>query len=622
MTHKILTFSFLIAFILMSCSQPRIDLLPDEDTIRETQQGILIGGDNGKTHQWLGIPYGDIPSSEYRWKEAKAPQIWVGVREALKFGSFCVQKGSLVGTTQRKDWDKIIGSENCLNLNIWAPKLTPEAIGSEIANYPVMLWIHGGSNMAGNSDFYNPTELVLQHKVVVVTINYRLGPFGWFRHPSILAESNNGEDRSGNYGNLDTIQALRWVQKNILNFGGDPDNVTIFGESAGGYNVAALLSSPLAQGLFHKAISQSGGIKPGDIDHSENYLSNPLPWKNYSSKELFNQLLILKQRAANRADATAIQKGLSTEEISDVLRSASTVEIFEAYLQAKVSTNDMLRPFPDGHVLHEDGIIASLQQGIAPGVPIIFGTNRDENKLFLIGNPRFVRTFFGLPRSRDKELYEAIAKHRSNTWKLLAVDQPARELVQSGQSNIYAYRFDWDEEPRRLGTDISHLLGAAHSFEIPFVMGNLDKNLMTRYMIGSKNLVSVTQLSNAMMSYWAEFAYSGRPGRGRSRNLPLWNEWSESSADSPKFIIFDTVADNGIRMSSDSLTKSGLMAAIAIDPEIIDFKDKCELVDTAIQYDDLMEPSYLKEFDEGLCSNLDPEDWRRYWYENMEHIGE
>ena len=106
---------------------------------------------------------------------------------------------------------------------------------------------------------------------------------------------------------------MRWIQKNILNFGGDPGNVTIFGESAGGYNVAALLSSPLAQGLFHKAISQSGGIKPGDIEHSENYLSVSLPWKNYSSKELFNQLLILKQRSANRADATAIQKSLSTE---------------------------------------------------------------------------------------------------------------------------------------------------------------------------------------------------------------------------------------------------------------------------------------------------------------------
>ena len=618
MNYKISISLFFITLILVSCSQPRVDLLPDESTIRETQQGILIGGDNGKTLQWLGIPYGEIDSSEDRWKQSKKPKAWDGVREALQFGAFCTQKSSLIGTGKRKDWGKIVGSESCLNLNIWAPKSSFKEIESGTANYPVMLWIHGGSNVAGNSNFYNPTELVFQHKVVVVSINYRLGPFGWFRHPSILSESNNGEDRSGNYGNLDTIQALQWVQKNILNFGGDPKNVTIFGESAGGYNVAALLSSPLAEGLFHRAIVQSGGIKPGDISHSENYLSEPIPWKNYSSKELFNQLLILKKMAENSIQATEIQKGLTTEEITDLLRSASSNEIFDAYLKAKINTNEMLRPFPDGHVLHQDGIIPSLKQGISSNVPVIFGTNRDENKLFLVGNPRFVRKFLGLPRSRDRELYEAVSKHRSNTWKLLAVDQPARELVEFGQKNIFAYRFDWDEEPRRLGTDISHLLGASHAFEIPFVMGSFDKNIMTRYMIGSKNLQSVTQLSNAMMSYWAEFAYTGNPGRGRSGNLPLWSEWSEASADSPKFIIFDTDADNGIRMSSASLTKENLMASIAMDPDIKDLQHKCELVDIAIQYDDLEEPAYLKEFDDGLCSNIDPAEWRGFWYDNMD----
>ena len=219
MKYKIPSLFFLITLVLISCSQPRVDLLPDESTIRETQQGIIIGGDNGKTHQWLGVPYGEILSPDDRWKQSKKPRAWDGVREALKFGSFCIQQGSLVGTVQRKDWGKTIGTEDCLNLNIWAPKLSSEEIESGAANYPVMLWIHGGSNVAGNSNFYNPTELVFQHKVVVVTINYRLGPFGWFRHPSILSESNNGEDRSGNYGNLDTIQALQWVQKNILNFG-------------------------------------------------------------------------------------------------------------------------------------------------------------------------------------------------------------------------------------------------------------------------------------------------------------------------------------------------------------------------------------------------------------------
>ena len=258
----------------------------------------------------------------------------------------------------------------------------------------------------------------------------------------------------------------------------------------------------------------------------------------------------------------------------------------------------MLRPFPDGHVLHQDGIVPSLKQGMSSNVPVIFGTNRDENKLFLVGNPRFVRKFLGLPRSRDRDLYEAVSKHRSNTWKLLAVDQPARELVESGQNNIFAYRFDWDEEPRRLGTDISHLLGASHAFEIPFVMGSFDKNIMTRYMI--------------------EFAYTGSPGRGRSGNLPLWREWSEVSVDSPKFIIFDTESDNGIRMSSASLTKDNLMVSIATDPDIEDFRHKCELVDIAIQYDDLEEPAYLKEFDDGLCSNIDPVEWRGFWYDNMD----
>ena len=176
MKYKILSLFFLITLVLISCTQPRVDLLPDESTIRKTQQGILIGGDNGKTHQWLGIPYGEISSSEDRWKQSKKPRTWDGVREALEFGSFCLQQGSLVGTVQRKDWGKTIGSENCLNLNIWAPKLSSVEVESGAANYPVMLWIHGGSNVAGNSNFYNPTELVFQHNVVVVTINYRLGP--------------------------------------------------------------------------------------------------------------------------------------------------------------------------------------------------------------------------------------------------------------------------------------------------------------------------------------------------------------------------------------------------------------------------------------------------------------
>ena len=141
------------------------------------------------------------------------------------------------------------------------------------------------------------------------------------------------------------------MQSNIANFGGDPSNITIFGESAGGYNVAALLSSPIAEGLFHKAIIQSGGIKPGDITHAESYLKDNLPWKNYTSKELVNQLLIERDYAQTREEALNIQIGMNDEAINDFLRSSSTEEIYVSFQEARVNTNEMLRPFPDGTVL-------------------------------------------------------------------------------------------------------------------------------------------------------------------------------------------------------------------------------------------------------------------------------
>ena len=617
MQYKTLVLLWLISSFLFSCHVPRTDLLPDQSSLRNTEQGAIIGADNGKTHQWLGIPYADIPSSEYRWREAKAPLPWEGVRQTLEFGPFCTQLGSLINSTKRKDWGEIVGSENCLNLNIWAPKPNPTEIENQNIVYPVMVWIHGGSNTAGSADLYNPTELVYRHNLVVVTINYRLGPFGWFRHPSLIHQLDNKKDQSGNYGNLDTIAALKWVKNNIANFGGDTNNITIFGESAGGYNVAALLSSTLAEGLFHKAVVQSGGIKPGDITHSENFLSEPVPWKNYSSKELFNELLIAKGMAANKKEATEIQTNMLSKNVGSILRSATTKEIFQAYLEARFNTNNMLRPFPDGTVLHEQGIMQSLKEGLSSEIPIILGTNRDENKLFLVNNPRYVRTIFGLPRSRDRVLYDAIAKHRSNTWKYLAVDNPSRELILSGRSNIFAYRFDWDDEPRRLGVDISHLLGAAHAFEIPFVMGNLDKDTLTRYIVGRKNLDSVKQLSEAMMSYWAEFAYTGDPGMGRKGDLPLWEHWSEPNKDAPKYIVFDSDLDRGIRMSTESISKDSLLADIANDEDIKDPRLKCELVDIAIQYDDLEKPEFLDQFNGGQCQQYNPDDWRQTWYESF-----
>ena len=614
MNFKIIGSIFIIVS-LVSCSLPKTDLTPDQSSLRDTTNGQVIGGDNGETHQWLGLQYGSIPDSNFRWKKANTPAAWDGVKETLNFGPSCIQRGSLINTSKRRKWGDMVGSEDCLYLNIWAPKMNPENLKTS-APMPVMLWIHGGSNVSGNADFYNPSALASEHQVIVVTINYRLGPFGWFRHPSIGRTSSDAVNASGNYGNIDTIQALEWVRSNISGFGGDPNNVTIFGESAGGYNVAALLSSPLAKGMFHKAIIQSGGIKPGDINHSESFLEENIPWKNYTSRELTNRLLILKQLARDREDAVSLQNSMSDEEITALLRGASSEEIYESFEASRVNTNEMLRPFPDGVVLDKEGILNALKNGASSDIPTIFGTNRDEIKLFLVTNKRLVRYFFGLPRIRDLQLWNAISSHRSDTWKFLAVDNPVRELSSLGRDNVFAYRFDWDDEPRKYGEDLSDLLGASHAFEIPFVMGNFEEDALTRYILSKKNMNEVKVLSGTMMSYWAEFAYNGDPGKGRSGDQLRWRSWDESSLESPKYIILDSESDQGIVMSSNSITRESLFLGIAEDPNIMDYKMRCELVDIAIRYDNVAADDWLNKFSNGLCENLDPHiEWRHFWYD-------
>ena len=606
---------FILAGYLSSCSIPKTDLEPNTDTLVNIKQGSIIGSDNGDTFQWLGIKYGSIEDTKLRWKKADEPRSWKGIYEALEFGESCVQTGSLINTSKRKDWGDFIGSEDCLFLNIWAPTNVFDSMSKKI---PVMFWIHGGSNVSGNADFYDPSELVRRHNVVVVTINYRLGPFGWFRHPEINAGADNAEDQSGNYGNLDTIQALNWVRENIESFGGDSNNVTIFGESAGGYNVGALLSAKSAKGLFHKAIIQSGGVKPGDIEHSESYLQENLPWKNYSSRELFNQLIIEKKMASDWSSAKLVQQNLAQDEIEDLLRSATTQEIYNAYMNARINTDEMLRPFPDGTVLSESGIIDSLKSGLNSDVPIMIGTNRDEMKLFLISNPRLTREFLRIPRIRNLDLYNSVSKHRSNAWKYLAVDQPAQILSEEGRNNIYAYRFDWDDEPRKYGVNLKNLLGAAHAFEIPFVMGNFDEDTLTKYILSKKNIEEVKTLSYAMMSYWAEFAYNGNPSKGREENLPDWKSW-DPNPDGEKFIILDSTNDSGIRMTKDYLTQEGLFEMLAVDNNIDDYKWKCEIVDAGIMFDNVTSESFFKEFNDKQCNNLNPTaEWRKYWYDEKE----
>ena len=289
MKKNIFTTIFLSIFFLTSCEtidsiRPSRDIVKTSpDSLRLTNSGPVIGieGEEG-IHIWFGVPYAEAPVDKLRWKAPRNVNSWDKVYEATNFGSPCVQiQSSLTGGGLAKPGD-IIGDEDCLYLNIYAPSYSVTSVPKEINKLPVMVWIHGGGNTSGMTSEYNPERFVASQNIIVVTISYRLGLFGWFSHPE-LRNKSDGIDVSPNFGLLDQIKALEWLRDNIEGFGGDKNNITIFGESAGGQNVIALYVSPLAKGLFHRAISQSGGITLTSIEDAEEIDRNIHPLdKDYS----------------------------------------------------------------------------------------------------------------------------------------------------------------------------------------------------------------------------------------------------------------------------------------------------------------------------------------------------
>ena len=261
--------------------------------------------------------------------------------------NFCVQKPSGMGGSEFDGDEFFSGSEDCLYLDIKAPKTKSNGL------LPVMFWIHGGGNTSGLKDTYDFSKMVRKHNVIVVTINYRLGPFGWFTHPSIQGLQDS-DDKSSNFGTLDIIAALEWVKSNISLFGGDPDNVTIFGESAGGHNVLSLLVSKKAKGLFHKAISQSGyttSISP-EKAYSQ---SKSSPTSEHTSWKIVNKVL---DKAGLKS-----QNDLSNTEIRKILKELDARDFFINYSD-RPSYQEIPLLTSDGIVIPMDGLKKLFQTKI------------------------------------------------------------------------------------------------------------------------------------------------------------------------------------------------------------------------------------------------------------------
>ena len=565
---RVLTLAVVSALVVFGCSRNRSPApephVADPSSKRAIASGELVGyaDKNGAAQGWLGIPFAAPPVGDLRWRPPQPPAKWAGVREALKFGSACPQLAGILSDTPDAKPGTVVGHEDCLYLNVYAPRGKADEVAKR--RLPVMVWFHGGGNTVGHAGGYDGSELAARQDVVVVTTNYRLGPFGWFRNAALVGDAE-GDEASGNWGTLDLIAALEWVRDNAAAFGGDPNNVTIFGESAGGTDVYSLLVSKRAAGLFERAISQSGGSGSRSLAEAEN--PSDAGGRKNSSADVTPRILF-----HGAADARAQAEALPAADVAKRLRAATPEQVFAAYTSDESEgfggMVEMPTVFRDGSTLPTEEPEKLLAAGDYNHVPAILGTNRDELKLFIFRNPELVRWWFGvLPAFKDENRYQVTADYASASWKIGGADDPAASMRAVQGPSVYVYRFDWDEEPKLLWSDFGKLLGAAHGMEIPFVFHNFAGGFARLFT--DANRAGREELADAMSSYWANFAWTGSPGRGRKGDLPEWKPFDPADG-ADKQMVLDTSAGGGIRMDPHRVTKASLLAQLAADPRLDD----------------------------------------------------
>jgi para-nitrobenzyl esterase len=560
-----------------------------------TTSGEVVGQVFSDIVLWEDIPYAKPPIEDLRWMAPRSVTKSNSLIQPKK-DNFCVQKPSGMGGAEINDDELFSGSEDCLYLDIRATKIRH---GKQL---PVMFWIHGGGNTSGHKDIYDFSSMVRKHDVIVVTINYRLGPFGWFTHPSIQ-DLQEGDDKTSNFGTLDIIHALEWVQSNISLFGGNPDNVTIFGESAGGHNVLSLITSKKAKGLFHKAISQSGYTT--SISTQKAYRQDtPSSTSEHTSWKIVNKVL-------EKAKLSP-QKDLSSIEIRKTLKELDARDFFINYSE-RPSYQEIPLLTADGIIIPTGGLKEALSSREHVNiVPTIAGSNRDEVKLWLASAEYFVDlkySFFGsllgVPRVKvkDEAAFELFNSYRSRAWKIRGVDNPLRSLAFAGNNNLYAYRYDWDDHRKWPVANFKKLIGAAHATEIPLLTGNNKLVGDYGFLIYPKG-PSKSFLSKNMMSFWTNFAKTGKPGT--SSNKQKWTKYNGLNEIDSNFMVLDN--RKNLKMAKDQNSFESLVNDLYYEKDITDL-EKCVVLLQMLTFvgDDLYD-DYVN-FYPGKCDRKHAEEF-------------
>ncbi|MCC2674247.1 MAG: carboxylesterase [Ramlibacter sp.] len=534
--------------------------------VRTTHLGRVRGSAHAGVLSWKGIPFAKPPVGNLRWRPPQEPAAWASIRDTREFAAACAQYGRIYGPGANNRYDETIGttlgqavgSEDCLYLNVWRPAGSAD-------NLPVIVFFHGGSNVSGYTadPMYDGAALAKAANAVVVTPNFRLGILGFLS----VAELKTGDPAtdSGNFTLLDSIKALEFVRKNAGAFGGDADNVTIMGQSAGAINVWALQTSPLMTArtpkLFHRTVPLSGGISMAS-NLPPFTIPTLSPASSYAAQGalLLQNLVIADGLATDAASAAAYLAGKTPAQLAEYLRSRSTSQLFTTLL-TRMAAAAGSGPIPDGTVVAADPI-AAIQAGNYVKVPVLAGNTRDEGKLFssflpLVGGPGPARLVSDAQLFSNHFSYDPDAAPQTtieqwiapsylpaatgftfhaetlNRVFFLASRDNVLDALKAKQPDVWYYRFDWDEQP----APWNDIYGAVHVVDLPFIFGNFGPSLFGNVWFNEANRPGRLELSDAVMRTIATFARNGNPN-----NAALgvsWPAW-------PRKLVFDATPEHKV----------------------------------------------------------------------------